>query len=384
MSVHVKILDKSIFPKWDSYVNAHPGASLYHLSGWKNVIENTYGHKTYYLIAVRGYEQQDSKYKLTSIEYELNSDQVIGILPLVHLKHFIFGNRLISIPFFDFGGILANDKDTEVAFLLEAMKLGKELGVSNIEMRNIQTLPCIDLKDSPLSGKNYELSKYGWTLKVRSHKVRMLLELPDSSEVLLKSFKSKLRSQIKKPLKEGLESKTGGLELLDDFYSIFTVNMRDLGSPVHSKNMMRYVLEEFQEKARIIIIYKDKEAVACSLVVGYNQILENPWASTLRKFNRFSPNMLLYWKMLEYACDNGYRYFDFGRSTPDGSTYRFKKQWGAKPIPLHWIYISKGGNNIGEQISENSKFEIASQLWKKFPVSLTRVLGPRIRKYIGL
>ena len=106
--------------------------------------------------------------------------------------------------------------------------------------------------------------------------------------------------------------------------------MRDLGSPVHSKRMIESVLEEYPEKSTVMIIYKDDKPVACGLVIGHRDILENPWASSLRNYSNLSPNMLLYWTMLEYACDNGYKKFDFGRSTPGEGTYKFKKQWGAK------------------------------------------------------
>jgi len=212
----------------------------------------------------------------------------------------------------------------------------------------------------------------------------MLLELPESSDTLMKSFKAKLRSQIKKPLKEGLSSKVGGLELLDDFYEVFLVNMRDLGSPVHSKKLMKNVLEEFPNKARIVIVYKENLPLACSLVIGFKDTLENPWASALREHSRLSPNMLLYWTMLEYACDKGYAYFDFGRSSPGEGTYKFKQQWGAKPNPLNWHYISLKGKSVDTETSEASKFDKAVQYWTKLPLSVTKIIGPMLRKHIGL
>jgi len=160
--------------------------------------------------------------------------------------------------------------------------------------------------------------------------------------------------------------------------------MRDLGSPVHSKKLVQNVLEEFPEKAKIVMIYKAGQPVACSIIVGFKDTLENPWASTLKQYSRLSPNMLLYWSMLEYACDNGYKYFDFGRSTPDEGTYKFKEQWGAKPNPLYWHYISLNGQPIIEETSETSKFDKAIQYWQKLPVPVTKILGPMIRKHIGL
>ncbi|MCP4647836.1 MAG: GNAT family N-acetyltransferase [bacterium] len=199
----------------------------------------------------------------------------------------------------------------------------------------------------------------------------------------MKTFKSKLRSQIRKPLKEGLRASVGGIELLDDFYRVFSVNMRDLGSPVHSKKLMRRVIEEFPSTARVVLVYRGKEPMACSLVIGFGDTLKNPWASSLREYSVLSPNMLLYSTMLDYACDNNYRFFDFGRSSPNEGTYRFKEQWGAKPTPLHWYYISIGSEESikGE---EKARFERVIHYWKRLPVPLTKIVGPSIRKHIGL
>jgi serine/alanine adding enzyme len=428
MSTEIKTMSSSETATWDTYVNAHPKATLYHLSAWKNVIKKTYKHKTYYLMAVNSsqYKVEDrpyssrtqsskedisTAYQLTANSYKLDSNRVVGILPLIHLKHFIFGKSLISIPFFDIGGILANDEETEKALLSEAIKLGQELKANNIELRHIEPLTWLgnssqltddsseliahSSKEEPgtaseLSAKSYDLGCGAApelppiNYATRSHKVRMLLKLPESSEALMKSFKSKLRSQVKKPLKEGLLSKIGGLELLDDFYKVFSINMRDLGSPLHSKKLIKHVLEEFSQKAMIVLVYKDSEPLACSIIIGFNDTLENPWASSLHNYSRMAPNMLLYWTMLEYACGNGYRYFDFGRSTPDEGTYKFKEQWGAKPTPLHWHYLSLNGTTINEETSEKSKFDKAIQYWQKLPVPVTKIIGPMIRKHIGL
>ncbi len=212
----------------------------------------------------------------------------------------------------------------------------------------------------------------------------MLLNLPDSSDALMKSFRSKLRSQITKSLKEGLTSRAGGLDLLEDFYKVFLVNMRDLGSPVHSVDLMRNVMNEFSERSRIFVIYKAEEPVASALVVGFNKVLRNPWASSLRKYASLAPNMLLYLRMLEFACDNGYSVFDFGRSTIGEGTYKFKEQWGATPAPLYWHYISLDGKALDPERLDSARFQGARRYWGKLPLLVTRIIGPRIRKHISL
>ncbi|HDN84296.1 MAG TPA: peptidoglycan bridge formation glycyltransferase FemA/FemB family protein, partial [Candidatus Aerophobetes bacterium] len=207
---------------WDNYVKNHPNGTLYHLSGWKNVIEETYGHKSYYLMALANSNNPSNPTN--------HNNRIVGILPLIHMKHFLFGNKLVSMPFFDMGGILADDEETEKALLTEAIQLGQKLKVKNIELRHTQPLTWLadssklkanSSNNSPIS---YGLSAMNCAFQTRSHKVRMLLPLPDSSEELWKSFKSKLRSQIRRPQKEGLKAQLGGPELLNDFYYVFTIN----------------------------------------------------------------------------------------------------------------------------------------------------------------
>jgi len=387
MGIEVKLLTPEDAPFWDAYVQAHPQATLYHLSGWRNVINKTYGHKTYYLFAA-----------IDNLQSTIDNP-IVGILPLVHLKHFLFGNSLISVPFFDLGGILADDAATEKRLLSSAAELGMGLRVDNIELRHTRpiSLLCEDGRSpnarnggstsvnsnvgSPLS---LELSAVSWTYKVLTHKVRMLLRLPESSDLLMKSFNSKLRSQIRRPGKEGLEARIGGTELLDDFYSVFLVNMRDLGSPVHGVGLFTNALSEFRESAKIVVVYRGDRPVAGSVIVGFRDTLENPWASALREYRRLSPNMLLYWTMLEYACDHGFGAFDFGRSTPGDGTYKFKEQWGAEPSRLHWYHFSCRGQPPDRSGSEESRFGKAIEYWKRLPVPVTRILGPMIRKHIGL
>jgi hypothetical protein len=124
--------------------------------------------------------------------------------------------------------------------------------------------------------------------------------------------------------------------------------------------------------------------MACSLTLGFNGLLSNPWASSLRRYGPFAPNMLLYWTMLEHACRHGYRTFDFGRSTVDEGTYRFKEQWGAKPAPLHWYKFSRDDLSSSELTSDGRWMNRAIECWKRLPVPVTRVLGPKIRRYISL
>jgi hypothetical protein len=76
----------------------------------------------------------------------------------------------------------------------------------------------------------------------------------------------------------------------------------------------------------------------------------------------------------------GYGSFDFGRSTPGEGTYRFKEQWGAKPVQLYWHYWLRNGSPAPELNPKNPKYQIAIKIWQRLPVGLTRLIGPAIVK----
>ena len=349
---------------WDEYVYRHPRATHCHLYGWGKVIRDTYGHMTYYLLA----ENQK----------EGNGRGLAGVLPLVHVKSLLFGNTLVSMPFLNYGGVLADDEETEKQLLEKAKRLGRELRVQNIELRHSHPLKWTD-------GQRATGSQGTEIPEPMTHKVRMLLDLPESSTKLFESFKSKLRSQIRKPQKEGLVSFISGEELLDDYYKVFSINMRDLGSPVHSKKLFENILKEFGSCVRLNVVKYNEAAAAAGLIFCFRDLIEIIWASSLRSLNHLSPNMLLYWSFLEYVTDAGYRQFDFGRSTPDEGTYKFKEQWGAKPSTLYWYEHGLQGQSGHKTHETGYHFRRkGEEFWQRMPLILANAVGPLIRKNIPL
>jgi FemAB-related protein (PEP-CTERM system-associated) len=348
----VSLLTSPNRESWDNYVLGHPDSSHCHLSGWLEIIEKTYGHRSYGLVA-----QENSR--------------IVGLLPFIHMKSFMFGNRLVSMPFLNYGGVLADTPDIARALLEEAVHHSSRLKVSLLELRHLQAIENIESSDA-------------YDFRVRTDRVRMTLELPNSADELFNSFKSKLRSQIRRPLKEGMTSIIGGDELLPSFYKVFSVNMRDLGSPVHNRKLFSKILETFGEKVKIGLVSYHNEPVAAGLIVCYGDTVEIPWASSLRKYNRLSPNMLLYWSLLEYSCNQGFRHFDFGRSSANAGTYKFKKQWGAEPNTLYWYVCDQSKNKSSYMEAKSPTMTRAAAVWQKLPLFLANLIGPTLRRSIPL
>lgn len=330
--------------EWNEYAALHRDGTNYHQYGWRNVIENSFGHRTHYLVARDG------------------TKAIRGLLPLTHMKSKLFGNLLVSLPFFNYGGVLADDEDISRALLQEAENIRCATGAEYVELRHLQKL----------TGE----------LATKEHKVTMILDLRDDGESQWNDLNAKVRNQVRKAEKSGLTVRTGRLELLDGFYEVFCRNMRDLGTPVYGKIFFRNVLSAFPDSTRIISIFLDGRTVASGILVWYRDTLEVPWASSIRDFRELCPNNLLYWEAIKFAIRNGSSKFDFGRSTPDEGTYRFKKQWGAKPLPLYWQYLLKTGTAMPEINPKNPKYEMAIKVWQKLPVGLTKIVGPSIVRNI--
>ncbi len=353
----IRVANNQDGEKWNRYVSNHPLVSPYHHFGWKKSIENAYDHQCYYLIA------------------ENAEKEIVGVLPTVSIRPPLVSGKLCSLPFCDLGASLTNDETIEKALIDQALQLATENKLSSFEYRAGGQRQPKEFTQEQLQG---------------NLKVSMLLDLPCSSEALLSGFKSKLRSQVRKAEKNGLTVALGETnQLLDEFYEVFTCNMKDLGSPTHSKDWFREIIKNYGDDNIVCVIRHEGNPVGAGIVLHLGTIASIPWASTIRKYNKLSPNMLLYWSLLKYSTDSGFKTFDFGRSTYGEGTYKFKQQWGAEPVPLEWstIDIKDRVISYGENSTSDKKMKIRSlieAIWQKMPLTATTVIGPKLRKYISL
>ncbi len=288
---------------------------------------------------------------------ESTSGHPSAILPLWWVRSHRFGAFLVGLPYLNLGGPLGHP--AAAGGLIEAAaNLADRWNVRYLELRHEE--PVVH----PALGATVQ------------SKVHMRLPLPESRDALWQSFSPKVRNQIRKAEKLGLEVHWGRHQQLDEFYRVFARNMRDLGTPVFPKALFAAILDEFPQSEIVVVRYRHR-ALAGGLLLHGSGVTEIPSASSLRPWNWTNANMLLYWSALSRAIERGQQMFDFGRSTMDSPTYRFKKQWGAVPYPAHWQYYVRRGK-VGEMRPDNPRFRALVQVWRHLPVWLTRWIGPWI------
>jgi FemAB-related protein (PEP-CTERM system-associated) len=328
---------------WDRYAAAHPQGSAYHRSAAVCIGARAFGLPCWFLSA-RGVD-----------------GALCGVLPLVEQSSLLFGRYLSSVPFFTYGGVLASDPAAATALASQAAELGRQRRADHVELRH--TLPMPELN-----------------LPTRTDKVSMILPLPATEEALAKQLGSKLRSQIRRAEREGPEIAWGGAELLDEFYAVHSRTMHELGTPEQSRHFFGVVWETLADAMSVLVIRLKGRAQAAAVLVSHGRCVEVPWAAATPEAKQASVNMRLYWELLRHCVDRGAESFDFGRSTVDSGTYRFKAQWGAQPLPLHWHYWLPGGGPLPKMNASNPKYARAAELWRRMPLWCANLIGPHLAR----
>ena len=339
----ISLLSDQDRQEWMDFVAVHPDCWHYHHVGWKEVIERAYGHRCLYLLA-------------------RDKGQVTGVLPLVLIKSRLFGRSLTSLPYLDFAGLAAGDDVTRARLLQEATELAHSYCVGHLELRQTKTA--------------------SEDLRTDTHKVSLVLDLPSTAERLWKSLPSERRNRIRKAQQAGLSVECTGQDGVPSFYRVWTENMRDLGSPPHSREFFENILRVFSSSALVILVKHGRICVGAGICLYEKGTLTLPWVSSLRQYRQRYPNNILYWEAMRLAIEKTCGVFDFGRSSVNSGTFTFKVRWGAVARPLLWQFKFLGREPAQLPGADDQKYRLGIAVWRMLPVGLTRLIGPALRKNI--
>ncbi|HEX7287827.1 MAG TPA: FemAB family XrtA/PEP-CTERM system-associated protein [Candidatus Angelobacter sp.] len=328
--------------RWDEFVRSEPTASFFHLSGWMRVMERTFGYRPCAVYAER-------------------DGEVTGVLPLFSIKNWILGDCLISTPFAVYGGIAARDNESQLALLEYAKQMAQERQVQYLELRNRNGEPQPGFHVNP---------RY----------VTFTGELSADPEANLKGLPKDTRYMIRKAQKGGLSVRRG-LDQIRDFYGLMAMSLRRLGTPMFPLSLFTSLAEEFPGEIDLRMVYSDREAVSGVFTFTFGDTVLPYYAGASPEAPRLAANNLMYWELMQWACRQGYRRFDFGRSKKGTGAYAFKSQWNMKVSPLPYQVLLVQKKTVPDFSPVNPLFEKATRVWNRLPLWLTKHAGPHVVRW---
>jgi FemAB-related protein (PEP-CTERM system-associated) len=337
----VKFLASTDCERWDNFVKSTDDGTFFHLSGWREIIEEFLGHKTYYFLVER-------------------DEKIVGVLPLARVKSWLFGDALISLPFLVYGGVLAGDPKASKVLQESAADLANELQVDYLELRN--RVPVTD-----------------WPAK--NSYVTFRKELLGDPEENFLAIPRKQRAVVRKAIKAGLTVEHDSD--VNSLYGVLSECKRNLGTPFFSRNYLQAIKEKFGTDCEILNINHEGEVLSSVMSFRFrNEILPYYGGGGLAA-RKFGANDFMYWKVMESACQTGVDIFDFGRSLSGSGAYKFKKYWGFEPEPLSYEYLLVKSRSVPQLDPSNKRYKHLINTWSKLPLPVTRFLGPPIARRLG-
>lgn len=335
--------DKSAAQRWDAFVLGCPEATFFHRSAWQRIMRDVFRHPTFFLYAER-------------------AGEIVGVLPLAHVRSLLFGNALVSLPFTVYAGVAASDAGAVDALEGEALELARRLGVDHLEYRNMAPRHL----DWPAQDLYVTFRK----------------EILPEEEANMLAIPRKQRAMVRKGIKNGLRSEID--RDVDRFFALYADNVHRHGTPALPKRYFRALQAHFGDDCEILtVLGPDGQLLSSVLSFFFRDEILPYYAGDAVAARDLAANDFKYWELMRRACMRGIRVFDYGRSKQGTGPYAFKKNWGFEPQPLHYEYRLFKRDSIPQNNPNNAKFRIFIEAWRRMPIGLANWLGPHVVRNLG-
>jgi predicted N-acyltransferase len=347
-------VDPCADPRWDAFVEGARGASVYHLGAWARILRSAYGFRPRYM-AIEGADG----------DFE-------GVLPMFQSRGPVTGRRLRSLPAVaPPSGPLARTRDGLAALVEAAAATLAESGAAQWVW-----LSRDEAMEELVPGLGLGTTQLTWIAELAGE--------PDEQRTRLRKHSNNLHRSIKKAEAAALTVREGSGEAdLRAFYRLYLATMREHRSLPRPYRQMRADLRELgpRDATRVFLVDHGADTVAAGLFHVFGDTVELLYNGSDRDALQMRPNHALYWHVMRWAIERGYRRFDFGDAAEDSSLGRFKQQWTAEPV-REYIYILRSDRRtaVGEAARRrNPNVGVGDsrvgRAWGRLPLPVTQVAG---------
>lgn len=336
--------------QWSAFLYRCSSATIYHTPEWKDILQNSFNYKPFHLFAKN------------------DDGDLCGILPLFQIDSRLTGNRLTSLPYSYICGAIGDSEYVIRLLINESIKLYDKLNCDYIDLRYAESSIALS--------EFYEDTHYS----------TYILELSSNiDEVWKKLDKSSVRWAINKAKKDGVQIRKG--RTLHDFELFNNLNQkskRNHGVPAHPLNFLKNIHTNMDNGfVSLYLAEFDDKAIAGIVTLNFKDAIIYAYGASDDDYLKYRPNNLLVWKAIEDCCENGFKSFDFGRTSPDNTgLIQFKRRWGTTEKKVFYYYYPETPN-LSSNDRVSTKYRLMTGLWKRLPLSLSQPIGNIVFKHFG-
>ena len=327
-----------------NYLQRTVDSHIFHSIEWMKTIKETLG----------------LSYKIAMLK---DNGKVIASIPFLTYRNFIKGPSALPLHLSGYYDTIVSDNDKFKNIFLNKFF---EHCLNHKLYTQIPEINAIN------GYKNF----FGYSI----YKMKIEGNSPAEEQIIARAYIKRSKEMTKNSDKCDLLCNTGSLELLDKFYFLYLQNMKELGTPPFPKNYFRKIIENFPQKAKIILVENQRQICSSSFIIKVSKKeLFTYVISTPRLYKSGRSSHLIYMQAAKEAQNLGCSVINFGRSIDGSGPAFFKSRYGLEIVPL-LIYSPYENWNVTNP--KNSILRHAVTIWKKLPIPLTRVGGILFAKHV--
>jgi len=283
----------------------------------------------------------------------------------------LFGDRLVSIPFSDYGGPVGNVDARRLKE--ECVELLETTGADYVEVR-------VDNQNlvKTLLGHGFMPAATYFTRVVDTH--------PEGGweDAWKLSLDKKARQGVVKAEKAGLSvTEVTEEEDVDAVYGVYFKCVKSIGSPCHPKTLFKSMKAKLGERAKIYLAkYGDRNVGMAVYLLGEDRA--HLWARyALDEYKKLGVIYLLDWAGIKLASTLKIKRFDFGRTRKNSGVEVYKHHWKGEDTEIHHLCLPRK-RAVTPPDPAQTNFKLYSKIWRILPDPLVEAIGPRVIKCIAL
>jgi CelD/BcsL family acetyltransferase involved in cellulose biosynthesis len=333
--------------RWADFVATHPAATPFHHPDWTRLVAGCYGFRAFALAVCD------------------TTGAIRAGLPVVEVRHFRGDPRWVSLPYTDYCPPLASERQEEEQLAAALQRAGRAAGVRRVEVR------------ARIAGGS----------AAGPAALRHVLALgPDPAEVYAGFHRSQVQRNIRRAEREGLTVRPAARphDLVDTFYRLHLRTRRRQGVPVQPRRFFRLLWENTITTGlgSVLIVEMSGQPIAAAVFLAWNGTVIYKFGASDPSRWSLRPNHLLFWHAIRVACEQGYRWFDFGRTDIGQEGLRnFKLSWGSVEEPL-W-YETLGSRPESAPSANGMATRMLGPVIRHGPLLLCRAFGETLYRYVA-